>query len=188
MKKFCYRCGKITDDLKDGLCSECRRELENENKELERKVIEIIICPRCGRIKKDGKWEYDDVEELKSKYKSEGFEVREKYRICEDCLKISSGYHESVLQLRGFNKEETMKVEEIFYSSGEKFFSKEEKHGKDFYFLRKKSAEKMAKKIQKMFKNVEIKKSYKLITVKDGKRVYRNYVSVRKNEEETGNK
>ncbi len=183
LKKFCYRCGKETNDLVNGLCKECRMEIE-EKPEKEEEIVEIVICPRCGRIKKGKTWVYEDIDKLVEKYKKEGKVVREKYRICEDCMKISSGYHESVMQLRGFEKEEVIKIEEMFYSSGEKFFKKEEKHGPNFYFLRKHAAEKLAKRIQKMFKSVEIKKSYKLITVKDGKRVYRNYISVRKNEQE----
>jgi len=46
--------------------------------------------------------------------------------------------------------------------------------------MRKPLAEKIARRIKRTFKNIEIKKSFELVTVKDGKRVYRNYISVRK--------
>ena len=46
--KFCFICGKKTDDLVDGLCEECHA----ANQELVKlpDKIEIIVCPRCNRM------------------------------------------------------------------------------------------------------------------------------------------
>ncbi len=191
MRKFCYKCGKLTEDLENGLCEECRKK--------EKKVkVTVRVCAKCNRVKEGKVWKDKSVEDfVKKRLKAKeidfdehvaktpkgivGFEIEIKKEICATCSKIASGYYESVMQLRGFSHAE---IEKILSKIKEPFFTKNTKHGVDVYFLRKPLAEKIARKIKKMFKNIEMKKSFELVTVKDGQRVYRNYVSVRKNEKE----
>jgi nonsense-mediated mRNA decay protein 3 len=190
MRRFCYKCGKQTERLIDGLCEECIEQ------EMIKKVvsIEYWICPRCGRIREGKVWKIKSLEDvLKKRLKATRIDMEKglaetvsgKIRFsleirkvtCIHCSRIAGGYYESVLQLRGFSNDEITKITQMIK---EEFFTKTSKHGHDFYFLKKSSAEKVARRIKKTFKNVEIKKSYKLVTKKDGVDVYRNYVSVRK--------
>jgi len=60
MKKFCYKCGKITDDLEDGLCKEC--------KEIITKTVELTICSKCGKIKEGKVWKNKTIENAIKKY------------------------------------------------------------------------------------------------------------------------
>ncbi|HIQ49640.1 MAG TPA: hypothetical protein EYH56_00430 [Nanoarchaeota archaeon] len=189
MKKFCYKCGKITDDLEDGLCKEC--------KEIITKTVELTICSKCGKIKEGKVWKNKTIENAikdklnaididfekniaKTRRGEIKFEVKIKKEICIHCSRFASGYYESVLQLRNFSSQD---IQRIFSLIKENFRIEENKHGIDIYLMRKPLAEKIARKIKRIFKNVEIKKSFELVTVKDGKRVYRNYISVRKHEE-----
>ncbi len=195
-KKFCYKCGKITEELHDGLCRECAKGIAG----VEKPLVEIFICPRCGKIKEGKLWKQISIEafvrrKLRAKKahmeKSTAvmqdeeveFEVKTKYILCDTCVKILSGYHASVLQLRGFSENEISKILSSAEKLGKDFFIEETKHGIDVKFVEKPAAEKVARKIKRMFKKVKIIKSCKLITVKDGKRVYRNFISVRKLEE-----
>lgn len=186
MKKFCYRCGKVTDDLEEGLCKDCRGMIT--------KTVEITICAKCGKIKEGKVWKSKQIESaIKDKLDAREidlekniaktrkgeirFETKIKKEICTRCSRFASGYYESVLQLRNFSTEE---IQRIFSIINEEFRIEENKHGIDIYLMRKPLAEKIARKIKRIFKNIEIKKSFELVTVKDGKRVYRNYISVRK--------
>jgi len=186
MKKFCYRCGREAENLENGLCEECRES------DIKRVKVTVILCPQCSRIKHAKVWKCTTIENfLKKRLKAEKmdfekkmaetrkgkirFEVKIKKEICPRCSKLLSGYHESVVQLRGFSQSDYGKIKIPF-----DHFLKETKHGTDVHFLNKTQAFSFVKKLKRTFKNLEIKKSYKLITVKDGKRVYRTYISVRK--------
>ncbi len=186
MEKFCYKCGKTTENLEEGLCENCRN--------IKVKVVEITFCVKCGKIKEGKLWKKKEIKKaIKDKLNAREinfennmavtqkgkikFEVKTKKEICVACSRFAGGYYESVLQLRGFSQEE---IEKIFSFIQEEFRFEKTKHGIDVYLMHKPLAEKIARKIKRIFKNIEIKKSYKLVTVKDGKRVYRNYVSVRK--------
>ena len=95
-----------------------------------------------------------------------------KRRKCDLCVKLLGGYYEAVLQIRGdYNKifdkakkylPETARIEKT-------------KHGYDIRFLKKSDAAKIAK----LLKNYKIKKSFKFVATKKGKKLYRNYYSVR---------
>ncbi len=189
MKKFCYKCGKLTENLENGLCENCRKD-KNVVK------VKLVLCTKCGKIKEGKVWKSKSIESfVKKRLKAKeinfekriaktpkgivNFEIKLEKVICLHCLKLASGYYESVMQLRGFSESE---IEKILSKIKEPFFTKHIKRGVDIYFLRKPVAEKIARKVKKMFKNIEVKKSFELVTVKNGQRVYRNYVSVRKNE------
>lgn len=186
MKKFCYKCGKKTDNLEEGLCKDCRKE--------KIKKIEIILCAKCNKIKEGKVWKEKSLENaIKKRLKAKNidfekniaetkkgkikFKALVKKEICTKCSRFASGYYEAVLQLRNFSKEE---IQKIFSIIPEEFRVEETKYGIDVYLMRKPLGEKIVRKIKRIFKNIEIKKSFELVTVKDGKRVYRNYISVRK--------
>lgn len=98
-----------------------------------------------------------------------------KKRLCENCIKISGGYHEAVLQLRGENAEDAF--HRVLGSiSGDYIVAAEKnRHGYDIKLLRKD----IARKAVKMLEGHEIKKSYKHVTSKKGRAVYRDYYSVK---------
>ena len=97
-----------------------------------------------------------------------------KKRKCDICTKLLGRYYEAVLQIRGdYDKifgrikkylPKTARVEKI-------------KHGYDIRFLKKSDAA----KISKILKNsgYEIKKSFKFVGTKKGRKLYRNYYSVK---------
>ena len=60
--KFCPKCGKDTDDLFNGLCSECFM----KNEKPAELPLEIFYesCKNCGKIKVKGKWTFFEPELL----------------------------------------------------------------------------------------------------------------------------
>jgi nonsense-mediated mRNA decay protein 3 len=59
VRTFCPRCGKNTDELYDGLCSDC---IESSFVLFTYPdVAEVKVCPRCGAFFEKGKW-IDDFE------------------------------------------------------------------------------------------------------------------------------
>jgi nonsense-mediated mRNA decay protein 3 len=203
MKKFCYLCGKKVSE--GNLCEECFLKMKSIAVP---EKIEIEICKRCSAIKSGKFWKKAEIKEVVKDFvkKECSVDVRDgkayvimripfgekllevkkeieivpKKSICNSCSKLAGGYYESVLQVRNFDK-----INEILsVAKSENFYVKNVKEGIDLYFLRKSSAERVAKKLKKMFKNIEIKKSFKLATRKNGKNLYRHFVLVRKIEEE----
>ena len=114
----------------------------------------------------------------KSKAEEKSILITIKKHKCDRCVKVRGGYHEAVLQIRGENKDKILnKVkrmlpkEEIVVTSMDEL-----KNGYDIKFIKKNFAKAAAKQLKKGFK---VKESYKLIATKKGKRLYRNYYSVR---------
>ena len=111
-------------------------------------------------------------------------------RLCEACSKRLSGYYEASIQLRfndmeGRRKEERimnfiLKELEIIRANDPMAFCRVEKAGKYFDVLvgSKRAAEKTALLVKRKF-GAKMKKSYKLVTQREGKDVYRNVYSVR---------
>lgn len=128
MKKFCFVCGKKTEDLTEGMCKKCY----NKDKDLISvpKVIEIDACSKCPMFKIKHKWidaEIKDIIldkikvignnveiEIKSKHpnyeiiasnkneeESHKVVVKIKKRICPICARKFTQYYEAVLQIRG---------------------------------------------------------------------------------------
>jgi NMD protein affecting ribosome stability and mRNA decay len=108
----------------------------------------------------------------KSKEEEKRISILIKIKKCDQCVKLIGGYYEAVLQIRGdydniFDKikchlPKTARIGKI-------------KHGYDIRFLRKSDAAKVSRKLIEF----EIKKSFKFVTTKKGKKLYRNYYSVR---------
>lgn len=213
MKKFCYVCGKQTDHLFDGLCSDCFAK-RITLVELPKK-IEIIKCSKCPFVKFNNKWQTLNIEEIiKTKLKAHGdikktsVELKDKIAtvhvsgsfkdiskeeshdvrihfnkiMCPNCTRLFGGYYEAIIQLRGDFNQKTLS---FIADSAERFAKdqfgfyrvKEVKEGLDLYFGSTSIANKIADAL-KPFKP-EIKRSFKLVTRKDGKDIYRTVISVR---------
>ena len=101
-----------------------------------------------------------------------------KKSLCPTCIKERSGYHESILQLRGdvtpdiLNFVERQISEDVFYKT------KSVKGGLDYYISKKAVAESIANSLKKSFKAV-LKRSFKQVSKKEGKNIYKDIISVR---------
>lgn len=105
--------------------------------------------------------------------------------VCPKCNMRWGGYYEAIVQVRGNYTKEALKIaEEIVGRSEGKdekaFITKIEKvkGGVDYYLGSKRIATKIADELKKRF-NADIKKSFELVTQREGKDVHRNIISVR---------
>jgi NMD protein affecting ribosome stability and mRNA decay len=200
----CYKCGAPA--LKEGLCEEHYAEawIKEITKKVEEKLkkMKIVVCPRCGRVLYHNKWQKKSFEEIiksaiKNDVKGGVIEVgKNNLRIilslnnmkkiieinlpkmhkvlCRDCSLAGSGYYEAVIQIRGNAPEKIINAVE---SDKNVVKVVNVKGGADFYFLSKSAAERVAWALKKSGYNV--KSSYKLVTRKDGRDVYRAYFIIR---------
>ncbi len=105
-------------------------------------------------------------------------ELRDK--LCETCGKVRGGYYEAVIQIRSGDENKTARGLEILEKSISKrgVVTKIEKTkgGYDIYFTPKKISNHVLKELTGI---EEVKKSYTLVTKKDGRDLYRNTILVR---------
>ena len=94
-------------------------------------------------------------------------------RKCDDCIKMLSGYYQAVIQVRGENAEKILK--KVLSVIKEGITVEKIKHGYDVRFISKNTAF----NVSRVLGNFTIKKTYKLITEKKGKKLYRDFYSVR---------
>jgi NMD protein affecting ribosome stability and mRNA decay len=99
-----------------------------------------------------------------------------KNKTCENCVKISGNYHESVLQVRGPNQEKVMKKLRYLLPHNSIVAINRLKEGYNILITDKKIAAKTVGVLQEKF---SITSSYKLVGQKKGKKLYRNYYAVR---------
>ncbi len=97
--------------------------------------------------------------------------IKLKKRKCDICTKLSGGYHEAVIQIRGKNKEKIMKDVKIPSTA----VVEKTKDGYNIKFIKKSDA----RRVVNNAKFSEIKKSYKLVSSKKGKKLYRDFYSIR---------
>ena len=109
-----------------------------------------------------------------SKTETKKITITLKKHKCENCSKVSGSYYEAVIQTRGRNAAKILK--RIDESSKDILKIKKVENGYDIFYMNKKAAKKTASNLKKTF---SIKESFKFITTKDGKRLYRNYYSLR---------
>ncbi len=88
---------------------------------------------------------------------------------CDNCVKVLGNYYEGVIQLRGPNADKIMK--KIRVGMVEKL-----KNGYDIRFTSKADAARIAKELKK---NYSVVTSFKFVTEKKGKKLYRNFYAVR---------
>ncbi|MEE8359151.1 MAG: NMD3-related protein [Candidatus Hydrothermarchaeales archaeon] len=236
MRRFCSVCGKPTEDLHEGLCTQCFVK-EHDFISLP-KVLETTICKRCFRqcIKRGWHDNGDELESavknaainevqhaLRSRLENEGFKIRvedikvmskgrfdvlckvvvegvvkgvsirdEKKctvkvnsQLCPDCSRISGGYYEAILQIRGaglLSEEEVEKLSDAVTSLMESYSGKKRafisnfkrvKGGADFYIGSAKIARKISHVLKRKYGG-ELLESAKLVgKTRDGRNEYR---------------
>jgi nonsense-mediated mRNA decay protein 3 len=208
--KFCFVCGKKTENLIEGYCEDCYKK---EFKLLEvPKEFSFTICPRCNFIKHRNDWQDIEIEELiKQEIKPLGdivemkIEKNDKIHIsvkgflkgskklkkevhtiplklnkvlCPICIKRSTGYHEAILQLRGNITDDIIDFIDTQAINQNEFYRLEKvRNGFDLFIINKSFANKLAELTKRRFK-ANIKKSFKVVTRKEGKNIYRNIILV----------
>lgn len=212
--KFCFVCGKKTEDMIEGYCKECyckKFQLIEVPKE-----IEVKMCGKCMRKMDRNKWreidlcdiirekirvigesvslrvesEDDDVGRIYARGFLEGMrepkeEVHEltlKIRkvTCPTCGKSSGFYFETTIQIRGgtLTDEDFDNINDITRNR-EGFYRLEyAKGGCDMKVSSKSLGKKIAEYVVKKYK-IDKKLSFKLVTKKDGRDLYRDTVLLR---------
>jgi nonsense-mediated mRNA decay protein 3 len=93
---------------------------------------------------------------------------------CDTCSKLSGGYYEAVIQIRGERSEEIL---EQLKKSPDVSSIQKLKNGYDVRFIYKSTANSIAKIMKE--KEYDVIFSYRHVTTKKGKMIYRNFYSVR---------
>ena len=115
------------------------------------------------------------------KIKEETYDIKIKIikETCNTCSKQAGSYYESTIQLRGkLTDEDIDSIDDIVLSRDGFYKLKVVKGGYDFLVSSKSLAKKITEYFKKKYK-VEIKKSFKLVTKKEGKDIYRDTVLLR---------
>jgi len=205
--KFCFVCGKRTEKLIEGYCEDCYNKNFNLI-EIPKELI-ILKCSKCGKIKLKNIWSYIEIEDFiknhikilgnnveleindnkifakgflktSKKAKEEIHEINIKIKkiLCSNCCRKSGGYYEAVIQLRGSIPQNILNF--IDKEAREKTFYRIEnvKNGINLYIGNKNIADQIADKLKRRYK-LEIKKSFKLFTKKEGKDVYKSVFSIK---------
>ncbi|RKZ25620.1 hypothetical protein DRQ26_05605 [bacterium] len=177
----CKNCGKINGNIK--LDENGLKKIIRDNLEVNGELKKIEILKVVDKRKNFKKIEMEVSGLLKGKLeKKEIVEttIEIKKRLCETCGKVKGGYYEAIIQIRSDKKVKEREALKVIVKRIEKeggLITKiEEKNGIDIYFTPKKILNRVVKKIPKI---KEIKKSYTLVTKKDGRDLYRNTVLVR---------
>lgn len=205
--KFCFLCGKKTNNLINGYCESCY----NKNFKLLEVPNSLIIlqCKKCGKIKQKNVWKDIEIEDVikdsikilgknvkikingnkifangyltnSKELKKDVYEINLKIikKICSNCLKKLSGYYEAIIQLRGNLSKNVLNL--IDKQINEKSFYRTEviKEGLNLYIGNKNMANKIAEILKKRY-GFKIKKSFKLFTKKEGKDIYRNIILIK---------
>jgi len=210
MRKFCFVCGKKTEELIEGYCEEC---YSKETKLIEiPKKFEIIVCSKCDLMKFRNRWIEGIPEDIiRKKVKVLGDDVKIKIKrndtyqiiakgypenskklkkevydlnvhlnkiVCSICAKRLSGYYEAIIQLRDIDLFDYVDEEIRKMNDKSAFYRVEEvRGGLNIYIGSKGAANKVASLLRK--KGYKIKKTFKLVTKKLGKNVYRTIISVK---------
>lgn len=164
---YCQECGLDEKDL----LHKIEGSIKSEHKILDAKIskktvgnkVHVTVTAR-GKIKGLVKTESHNMLVILRK------------RMCDMHVKISGGYYEAMIQIRGTEKEAILKkVRQIV---PEKALSNIEalKEGYNVKIMRKSNAAAAAKILRERF---SVKESYKVGGSKKGQMVYRNYYAVR---------
>jgi len=94
---------------------------------------------------------------------------------CNNCVKLLGGYYEALFQIRGKNSTKILdRVKKL--SKNNLIRINRVENGYDISFMTKSAAREI---IADMKRNFTVRESFKFITTKKGKRLYRNYYSIR---------
>lgn len=96
-------------------------------------------------------------------------------KLCDNCIKLSGGYYESMLQLRGENSETLLEMVKTGIDNRSVVSVVKVRNGYDIKLLKKDAA----RKLVRVLEGCEIKRSYKHVTTKKGRMIYRDFYSIR---------
>ena len=131
------------------------------------KSISAAVVGNSLRITAECKGYIKPAKEMKAERKSASLKIKK--RMCDVCTKISGNYHEAVFQIRGSNAEKIIKKLQSMRAG-----TASGRH--DINFINKKEAAWLAKSLEKEF---IVKRSFKQVGEKKGRKLYRNYYSIR---------
>ncbi len=126
-----------------------------------RYVVTVRLSGLVGGLKKEEEKEYIIIA---------------KKNVCDVCTKKRGSYYEAKIQLRGVPLKKALSVIPEKYNDTITKVEKT-KNGFNIYLSDKKIAARIIRELRHL--NMKIKASYKLIGMKKGKKIYRNYYSVR---------
>lgn len=207
--KFCFLCGKKTEKLIKGYCEECYNEkfqlikipekislticvkcnlIKYKNKwksikDVIRNKIEVVgknvgieieendvISIHASGFLKDSKKPKEEIHEIKLKLRK---------TVCLSCSRKYGDYYEAILQLRGKISNDIIDFIDDQVIIKKSFYRAENvKGGLNLYLKNKSLANKIANDLKEKY-NAEIKKSFKLVTKKEGRNIYRNVILIR---------
>jgi NMD protein affecting ribosome stability and mRNA decay len=174
--KICKKCGAYFEKNKWIKTKSLEKSIERvvkNNIKTKNRILEIDIFPRkignMFSVTISCKGYIPPCK--KPKIENKSIFVKIENSLCENCKKFLGMQYDSVIQLRTKRK---INIRNINFSRIEKV-----KNGYDIYFIKKEEAERMIKRL----KQFKIKKSYKLIGEKQGKKIYRTFYSVKDYEE-----
>lgn len=164
---YCKQCGIDQKDLKDKIS----RSIMTEHKITHEKIRMKTLGNRVHiTVTAEGL-----INGLKKTEMHESL-VMLRQKMCDMHVKLSGGYYEAMIQIRGPQKEIILK--KVRQTVPEKAISniEEIKEGYDVKIMRKSNAAAAAKALRDSF---SVKESYKVGGSKKGQMVYRNYYAVR---------
>ncbi|MFH0929584.1 MAG: NMD3-related protein [Candidatus Aenigmatarchaeota archaeon] len=208
--KFCFVCGKKTNELVDGYCEDCYNDKFSLLKVP--KELTVKMCTRCNMIKHRNRWmdikvedvlrdkievlgravdlkiDIDDNITIKAKgflkdckkSKKESYDIRLKINkiVCPTCSRASGGYYEAIIQLRGKTEEAMDFLVDQAVKEQKNYRAEQKGRCFDVYIMDKHFANSVANAMIKRFK-ARIKKSFRIVTKKEGKDIYRSVIVVR---------
>ncbi|UCG95254.1 MAG: 60S ribosomal export protein NMD3 [archaeon] len=190
------RLAKLPDKIKVRICKNCGKVGGKRAKNLDREVIKKLVKDNLkvdGSLNKIEITRMEGIKNLRVEVKvygllGNGIEKTETLEtqivireiLCQTCGKVKGGYYEAVIQLRSFEEEVLTKalksLEEAINRRGRVTKIEKRKNGFDIYFTPKKIINRVLKILPE---TKELKRSYTLVTKKEGKDLYRNTVLVR---------
>ncbi|OGI12212.1 hypothetical protein A3K64_02675 [Candidatus Micrarchaeota archaeon RBG_16_36_9] len=197
VKGYCEDCYKkkfqlieVPKEVDLTLCARCNQTkerfkwTENDTEKILRDRINVLgknVGIRIEIDEEDAKVHAKGLLEGSKNPKEEVHEVKLKIRktTCPTCSRKAGKYYESTVQIRGnLTNEDMDAVDDVVLERGGFYRIKEVRGGYDLFV----SDKSLAKKIAEVFKNrhkVEIKKSFKLLTRRDGKDINRDTILLR---------
>lgn len=196
IKGYCEECYKskfklieVPEEIEVVMCNRCKK--INEKNKWKEAEIDEILKDKIKILGKNVKMRFEKNDDVKvhakgllegsKNVKEEVHEVKIKIRkrLCDDCFKKSGKYYESIVQIRGTLTNDDMdSIDDIVLERGGFYRLEKVKGGYDFYVSSKSLAKKIAEFFRKKYK-VDIKKSFKLFTRKEGKDIYRDTILLR---------
>ncbi len=196
VKGYCEECYKrqfqliqVPEVISITICTKCQKIKERnfwrdiEIEKIIRDSVKIIGRDVEIRIERNDNakvFAKGYLEDLK-KIKEEVHEVKLKLnkQMCSDCSKMFGKYYETLIQVRGdLTNDDFDDIGDIILKRGGFYRIKEVRGGHDFYLSSKNLAKSVTDLLRRRYR-IEIKKSFTLVTRKEGKDIYRDTVLVR---------